>query len=60
MKKYITIIIALALATVFVSCEKKSAGVTRITYYPTLELQGDNPVSVGIHLLVENEVTKPK
>jgi hypothetical protein len=47
MKKYITIIIALALATVFVSCEKKSAGVTRITYYPTLELQGDNPVKVA-------------
>lgn len=48
MKKYISIIIVAALATVLVSCEKKSAGVTRITYYPTLTLQGDNPAKMAV------------
>lgn len=47
MKKYISIIIAAALATILVSCEKQSAGVTRITYYPTLELFGDNPCKIA-------------
>ena len=47
MKKYISIIIVAALATILVSCEKQSAGVTRITYYPTLTLQGDNPAKMA-------------
>lgn len=48
MKKYISIILAVALASMFVSCEKQSAGVTRITYYPTLELFGDNPCKMAM------------
>lgn len=48
MKKYISIILAVALAMLFVSCEKQSAGVTRITYYPTLELFGDNPCKMAV------------
>ncbi len=31
-----------------VSCEKQSAGVTRITYYPVFELKGDNPLVVVV------------
>ncbi len=48
MKKYISIIIVAALATILVSCEKQSAGVTRITYYPTLTILGDNPYMVAM------------
>jgi len=47
MKKYIFIILAATFALMAVSCEKESAGVTRITYYPTIELQGDNPVKIA-------------
>lgn len=48
MKKYISIILAVALALFFVSCEKQSAGVTKITYYPVFVLNGDNPMIVPI------------
>ncbi|MBR3074323.1 MAG: DUF5011 domain-containing protein [Bacteroidales bacterium] len=41
MKNYISIFIVAALAIVLVSCEKLSADVTRITYYPTITLEGD-------------------
>lgn len=43
MKKNIIIILAVALSLLAVSCKKESAGVTRITYYPTITLKGDNP-----------------
>ena len=46
MKKYISIIIAAALAMMLVSCVKESAGLTRITYYPTITLTGDEYVFV--------------
>lgn len=42
MKRFI-LIIASALTLLVVSCTKDSAGVTRITYYPTITLQGDDP-----------------
>lgn len=41
--KRLILIIASALALTVVSCTKESAGVTRITYYPTITLQGANP-----------------
>lgn len=41
MKKYISIILAAALTLFVVGCEKESAGVTRITYYPVISLVGD-------------------
>ncbi|MCR5519876.1 MAG: DUF5011 domain-containing protein [Bacteroidales bacterium] len=47
MKKYIFIVLAAAFALMAVSCEKESEGVTRITYYPTIELKGDNPVKIA-------------
>ena len=46
MKKYSIIILAAALSLLAVSCKKESAGVTRITYYPTITLKGDNPFIV--------------
>lgn len=45
--KRLILIIASALALTVVSCTKESAGVTRITYYPTLELLGDNPAKIA-------------
>lgn len=48
MKKYTIILIASALAVLTVSCKKESAGVTRITYYPTITLQGDNPAIIKV------------
>lgn len=48
MKKYIPIFLAVALALLFVSCEKESAGVTKITYYPVFSIKGDNPLVVTI------------
>ena len=48
MKKNILLIAALALLTLgFTSCEKESEGLTRITYYATLELEG--PTYTEIH-----------
>ncbi len=44
MKKNIILILAAALSLIAVSCEKTSEGVTRITYYPTLTLEGDQYV----------------
>ena len=41
MKKYISVILAAALMFSAMSCKKQSAGVTRITYYPTITLEGD-------------------
>ncbi len=46
MKKNIIIILAAALTLLAVSCKKESAGVTRITYYPTITLKGDNPLVI--------------
>lgn len=48
MKKYISIILASALAFILAGCVKESAGVTRITYYPTLTLEGDEVVLLNI------------
>ena len=48
MKKYTIILIASALAVLTVSCKKESAGVTRITYYPTITLQGDDPAIIKV------------
>lgn len=48
MKKNILTILAAALVLMAVGCKKESEGVTRITYYPTIELQGDNPALVTI------------
>ena len=43
MKKNILLIAALALLTLgFTSCEKQSAGLTRITYYADIQLEGDD------------------
>jgi len=43
MKKNILLIAALALLTLgFTSCEKKSAGLTSVTYYADIQLEGDD------------------
>lgn len=47
MKKNILLILAAALTLSVVSCTKTSLGVTRITYYPTIELQGDDPYVIS-------------
>lgn len=49
MKKSIIFIVVLALLTLgFTACEKESKGKTKITYYPTLELEG--PAYAEIHV----------
>lgn len=48
MKKYFYIILTAALAILASGCTKESAGVTRITYYPVITLQGDNPVILKV------------
>ena len=48
MKKNILLIAALALLTLgFTSCEKKSAGLTSITYYADIQLEGDSYMVVA-------------
>ena len=47
MKKYISIILAAVLVLFTAGCKKESAGVTRITYYPTITLSGDEYVFVN-------------
>ena len=50
MKKVCKMFLGMALAASVVSlssCEKETEGKTRITYYPTIELQGDETVYVN-------------
>ncbi len=55
MKKYISIILAAVVVVFAISCQKQSAGKTRITYYPTLTLSGDTYV----FLTVGNTFSEP-
>ncbi len=49
MKNKILYLFMLVLATGFYSCDKDTTGgVTLMTYYPSIEMQGDNPVAVAI------------
>lgn len=48
MKKYSIILIVAALSLLAVSCKKESAGQTRITYYASITLSGDNPYVMAV------------
>ena len=49
MKKIVNLMLAVAFAFVVTGCEKESTGgVTKITYYPVLELIGDDAVTIQI------------
>jgi hypothetical protein len=41
MKKYFIIIFSAVIAFLFQSCEKVTEGISRITYYPVMEMQGE-------------------
>ena len=47
MKKYISLIVV-ALAVIFAGCKKTSQGVTRITYYPTITLEGSLYMTMNV------------
>lgn len=48
MKKNLILLLSAALLVLATSCEKTSKGLTRITYYPVISLQGDNPYIVQL------------
>lgn len=48
MKKNFILFLSAALLVLATSCEKTSQGLTRITYYPVISLQGDNPYIVQL------------
>ena len=48
MKKNLILLLSAALLALATSCEKTSQGLTRITYYPVISLQGDNPYVVQL------------
>lgn len=48
MKKNLILLLSAALLVLATSCEKTSQGLTRITYYPVISLQGDNPYVVQL------------
>lgn len=49
MKKIVNLMLAAALAFVVTGCEKESTGgVTKTTYYPVLELIGDEAVTIAV------------
>ena len=52
--KSIFLVMLLAVSMLFVGCKKESKGLTRVTYYPVITLEGD--IILGI---VEGEF-KPK
>ena len=48
MKKNLILFLSAALVLIATGCEKTSLGVTDITYYPVITLQGDNPYVVQL------------
>lgn len=48
MKKNFIFLLSAALLILATSCEKTSKGLTRITYYPIITLQGENPYVVQL------------
>lgn len=48
MKKNLIFLLSAALMVLATGCEKTSKGLTRITYYPVITLQGDNPYVVQL------------
>ena len=48
MKKNLILLLSAAFLVLATSCEKTSQGLTRITYYPVISLQGDNPYVVQL------------
>ena len=48
MKKNLILLLSAALLVMATGCEKTSKGLTRITYYPIITLQGDNPYVVQL------------
>ena len=48
MKKNLILLLSAALLVLATGCEKTSQGLTRITYYPVISLQGDNPYVVQL------------
>ncbi len=48
MKKNLILLLSAALLVMATGCEKTSKGVTKITYYPVITLQGDNPYVVQL------------
>ena len=48
MKKNLILLLSAALLVMVTGCEKTSKGVTKITYYPVITLQGDNPYVVQL------------
>lgn len=48
MKKNLILLLSAALLVMATGCEKTSKGLTRITYYPIITLQGDNPFVVQL------------